>query len=211
MSAAASNTTSDGWTTVASRTAPKRTWGAPASSSSRPTFGGGRPAPNLSHGSTLRTERSAEATRTAALDFASVNAYPTLGAPSGRPQGPQARAKPAMDFRGAAAAAAAREDATVSATAAADAYEEEYARRRRERLAAAEAERLRVARLAAIGTRCHDDGPEDYDGPEENDDDYVPAGTGTTDDWADTAGGYEDVSGGDSYSATRRRGDHGVW
>jgi hypothetical protein len=112
-----------------------------------------------------------------------------------------------MNFRAAAAAAAARD---VSASAAADAYEEEYARRRRERQAAAEAERAQRARLAAIGTRCHDDGPEDYDGPEENDEDYVPEGTGTTEDWAD-ADGLHDASGGDAYTATRRRGDKGVW
>jgi hypothetical protein len=223
MSAASRTTaTADGWTTVASRRsteapAARPTFGsgsrpeAPAAfGSSRPTFG--RPTQQLNHGTALRTERAAEATRTAALDFASTNAYPVLGAPAGRsrPSASAAFQRPALDFRGAAAAAAAREDATVSASAAADAYEEEYARRRRERLAAAEAERLRHARLAAIGTRCHDDGPEDYDGPEENDEDYVPAGTGTTDDWADAAGGYEDGSG-DSFSATRRRGDHGVW
>ena len=138
------------------------------------------------------------------MDFASVNSYPTLGAPAGRTSAPTHSVKPAMDFRAAAAAAAAREDATVSATAAADAYAQEYARRRQ---AAAEAERVRRARLAAIGTRCHDDGPEDYDGPDEED--YVPAGTGTTDDWVDTSGGYTEAV--DDHVAARRRGDHGVW
>jgi hypothetical protein len=212
------NPSSDGWTTVA-RTAPKRTWGsdatppttfgrpeAPAAfSSSRPSHM--RPGPRVDHGAALRTERAAEATRTAALDFGSTNAYPTLGAPAaGRPA---ARAAPAMDFRAVAAAAAAREDATVSATAAADAYAHEYALRR-QAAAAAEAERLRRSRLTAIGTRCHDDGPEDYDGPEENDEEYVPAGAGTTDDWADASGGYMEEAV-DDHVAARRRGDHGVW
>jgi hypothetical protein len=68
---------------------------------------------------------------------------------------------------------------------------------------------VRRARLAAIGTRSFDDGPEDYDGPEEDEGDgYVPAGTGTTDDWEEDASGNAME---EDQVATRRRGDKGVW
>jgi hypothetical protein len=204
------------WTTVAS--SQRRTWGAPSAAPST-TFSGSRrpqteapaafarrtdarPAPpRVDHGAALRTERAAEATRAAALNFTSMDAYPALG---GARAAPTSTARPpTLDFRAAAATGAA-----ATATAAADAYEEEYARRRRERLAAEEAERARRARLAAIGTRTFDDGPEDYDGPVEDEDDtYVPAGAGTTDDWEDASGGVIE----EDQVAVRRRGDKGVW
>ena len=219
MSAAAPSNTD--WTTVAS--SQRRTWGSPSVAptlSAAPTaFSSGRrpqteapaafsrrtdsrPAPPMSHGSALRTERSAEATRTAALNFTSMDAYPALGGAA--TSAPALRA-PTMDFRAAAATGAA-----ATATAAADAYEVEYARRRQERLAAEAAERARRARLAAIGTRTFDDGPEDYDGPDEGEEEdaYVPAGAGTTDDWEDASGGGAAE---EDQVATRRRGDKGVW
>lgn len=111
-----------------------------------------------------------------------------------------------MNFRSVVAATAAREaEESVTAIAAADAYEAEYTRRRQAYLIA---ESERRSRLAAIGTRCFDDGPEDYDGPDEDEDTYVPAGTGTTDDWEDASG---DRVTEDDHIATRRRGDKGVW
>lgn len=215
MSAAA-NSTSNGWTTVTSSSsnrnrshesspwssAPRRQE-APAAFA-RTTRPGGRFDPPPPPSSTAASrERAAEATRVAALDFSSASAYPSLSSTRAASAPTPA---PTLNYRGAVVTTEAR-----TATAAADAYEVEYARRRQERLAAEEAERVRRARLAAIGTRSFDDGPEDYDGPEEDEgegDGYVPAGTGTTDDWEEDASGNAVE---EDQIATRRRGDKGVW
>lgn len=215
MSAAASTPATDGWTTVVrnKRAAPEPAppvFGRRPAVEAPPAFARSAPraassSSSFSHGTALRTERAAVAAKP--LDITSMSAFPALGGAAKPKPAPAAATKAApLNFGAAAAAGAARDaEESVAATAAADAYEAEYARRRQERLAAA----AHRARLAAIGTRCYDDGPEDYDGPEENDDGYVPAGTGTTDDWEDTAG-YADASGGESYTAVRR-GDKGVW
>ena len=223
MSAAASTPATDGWTTVVrnKRAAPEPAppaFGRRPAVEAPPAFARSAPtraassSSSFSHGAALRTERAAAAAKP--LDITSMSAFPALGKPGGaatakpKPSSTTAAATKAapLNFGAAAAAGAARDaEESVAATAAADAYEMEYARRRQERLAAA----AHRSRLAAIGTRCHDDGPEDYDGPEENDEDYVPAGTGTTDDWEDT-NGYADASGGETYT-TVRRGDKGVW
>jgi len=48
--------------------------------------------------------------------------------------------------------------------------------------------------LSAIGTRCYDDGPEDYDGPEEDEEE-----------------GEEESEFNANLTSDRRRGDKGVW
>ena len=203
MSAAA--TSSDGWTAVVSRSRQPGSATSTTATPSRstPFSSSRRPFELSTRGPTLQSQRAAaETSRTAALDFSSSTAYPSLTAAK-----PIATAaKSGMNFRSVVAATAARDaEESVTAIAAADAYEAEYTRRRQAYLIA---ESERRNRLAAIGTRCFDDGPEDYDGPEEDEDDtYVPAGAGTTDDWEDASGDRVE----DDHVAIRRRGDKGVW
>ncbi len=74
--------------------------------------------------------------------------------------------------------------------------------------AAAAATAARRAHLAAIGTRCYDDGPVDYDGPEEGGYDDEGFGSGEEDNE------YEEATGGElnaNIAQVRRAGDHSDW
>jgi hypothetical protein len=74
----------------------------------------------------------------------------------------------------------------------------------------------RHARLAAIGTRCYDDGPVDYDGPEEggyNDEGFGPSGTPVVPP-GDEDDEYEEATSGElnaNIAQVRRAGDHSDW
>ena len=82
------------------------------------------------------------------------------------------------------------------------------------RVAAATADRH--ARLAAIGTRCYDDGPLDYDGPEEggyDEEGFGSSGTPVVPP-GDEDDEYEEATGGElnaNIAQIRRAGDHSDW
>lgn len=205
------------WTHVAARRRPDPTgWGTPTTRTPAPAASSTRPGFSFSSAATV-----------AALDAKTPAKKPAVAAPWKAAAAPPAAAKQPdlssmRDFPTLGGGGTAR-STVVAATpelpswartvkemaAREDAVEEEspYLRRRPAMAAPVPASSHR-SRLAMIGTRCFDDGPADYDGPEEDD---------------DGAGSYrEDRTGTPIYDAdgeefnanlavTRRAGDKSNW
>jgi hypothetical protein len=149
---------------------------------------------------------SAKAAIPRPLDIASMSDFPTLGSAS---SAPVARATAPTTTWSSLAATRPVEEVTTAATATAGPTDEIDAtlsflrNRRKAPTHSATAAPSRTSRLAAIGTRCFDDGPTDYDGPEEDD---------------DGAGSYHVPEEGEStgelnadLAVTRRAGDKSDW
>lgn len=142
-----------------------------------------------------KAKREAEVKECAALAFDSESAYPSLGNNSGA----RAQTITTMNFSKTVADMAEREreaailmqQRTAAAEEAFDA-DEFYARG--------------IRRRAQLGTRCYDNGPEDYNGPEEFNDDE--------DEYEEESEVNEDEDNGEfnaHLAETRRRGDKGIW
>jgi len=123
-------------------------------------------------------EEKARKEAAAKLNFTSEKEYPSLGAKKAAPL-PK---KTALNFAATAAAAAALPDPHAPEV---DDFRNPEA----------------MARRSRIGNRCWDDGPLDYDGPEE--DEMPPYEEGDEDD-PDAEYNADTVS-------DRRRGDNGIW
>jgi hypothetical protein len=204
------------WTHVASRRRPEPTgWGTPTTRTPAPVASTTRPGFSFSSAATVAAlEGKTPAKKPAAAapapwkaaaappaaakqpDLSSMRDFPTLGGGSAARPTVVAAAPELPSWARTVKEMAAREDA---------AEEEGPYLRRRPAMAAPPSHR---SRLAMIGTRCFDDGPADYDAPEEDD---------------DGAGSYrEERAGTPAYDAegdelnaelavTRRAGDKSDW
>lgn len=229
------STHNDGWKTVAARTGGGAGRAAPSrpAATPMPTAFGGRPkgrghADNNAYASVhaaaraaeaaekAATERAIEKRRTDALKLDDVAEYPSLGGGASRTKSMAPLPKSALNFK-----------IVVETTAARDvvaAAEEAVWRAREER----DTFRAHIAeasvaqrRRALIGNRCFDDGPDDYDGGDEEYRGYEAEETLGEDDYAppaEMAGAEEDAREkaiDADYNANlyndRRRGDKGVW
>lgn len=143
-----------------------------------------------------KAKRDAEAKERAALAFDSESAYPSLGGGSAT----RVQTNTTMNFSKTVADMAERErEAAIlmQQSAAEETFDadEFYARG--------------IRRRAQLGTRCYDNGPEDYDGPEEfedEEDDYEEEEIDVNEDEDENNGEYNA-----ELATTRRRGDKGVW
>jgi hypothetical protein len=168
------------------------------------------------------TERTVEKRRTDALKFNDDSEYPTLGGGAARPKPAMMTppSKSALNFKTVVEATAARDAAAAA--------EEAIWRAREERemllarLAAASAEQRR---RTLIGTRCFDDGPDDYDGGDDHEeyrgyegeeilgtDDYVPpTEMAAAAEYVRESAADADADFNADLYRDRRLGDKGVW
>jgi hypothetical protein len=210
-----------GWSTVARKRMPE--WGVPtarnASLPSLParapvrTASSGAPPPRLAGAWGAARPARAGAAIATRPDVGSMTEFPALAAGAGAGAGAGAAASLRLPSTGWAAKAAvlpivAAEPTAIPAAALP------------QRTYAMGGLRAPSSRLTHIGTRCFDDGPEDYNGPEENDyadgygaDDLDEGRTGTPVVAGEPQEGTEE--GADEHNAdlarVRRAGDHTDW
>lgn len=149
-------------------------------------------------------EEKARSAAAAATAFDSETSYPSLG--GGAASAFKPITKSTLQFKRTVADLKAREEAAELAQLAASAEQREK-----------ESwdfmpQGLRQRRF--IGNRCYDDGPEDHDGPEEEDMGTDPLNDAFCEEDASDAEHEEEATNTEfnaDLATTRRRGDHGVW